>query len=92
MKKLLYGGLVCMIVLVAACEPKPEGYKDGKPFITRTHCVRSHEVEKWGYHYGYNVMKGEMNYHYGRHSETVCDEQKTDTIFLKVKKTKNVVN
>lgn len=91
MKKAIYLLIVC-VGLLYACEPKPEGYKDGKPYITRTHCVRSHDVEKWEYHYGYRPMKGKMEYHYGPHTVTICDEQRTDTIFLKVKKTKNVVN
>lgn len=80
MKKLLS---LLLIVLMASCKPTPEFYIDGKPYYTRTYCVQSHTEQVYGYHYGYNWLKGKYEYHLGWYTETVCDRYRTDTLEIK---------
>jgi hypothetical protein len=79
MKKLLFLSLVFLF----GCKREPDFYIDGKPYYTRTYCVKSHTVSDFGYHYGYNPFRGKYEYHVGQYTKTICDEYKTDTIAIK---------
>jgi hypothetical protein len=62
---------------------KPDFIKDGKEYIIRERCIQSHEVDRFDYHYGFNIMTGKYEYHLGNHTETVCDEYVLDTFQIK---------
>lgn len=76
--------VVFLIMFFSSCKPKPEFYIDGKPYYTRTHCVKSHTDHKYGYHYGYNFMNGKFEWHTGSYTKTICDESRTDTLEIKL--------
>ncbi len=61
-------------------KPKPQFYHNGKGYRTQLKCVQSHDTTKWGMHYGYSWSRGKWCYHYGRYTETICDENVVDTI------------
>lgn len=78
MKRIIIG---CLILL-SACEPyKPEYVdKNGKEYIFTSHCVKSHNETDYDYHYGYNMIKGGFDWHYGMDTKTICDSSVIDTI------------
>jgi hypothetical protein len=78
--------LILLIAIVfTSCEfhPQPEGYINGKPYYTSTNCVKSHTQLKWEYYWGYSILRGKYCWHWGNNEITICDESKTDTIFIK---------
>ena len=77
MKKILLGCL-----LLSACDPIQPDYvdKSGREYMFTTYCVKSHSETQSGYFYGYNMLQGKWNYHYGLHTETICDSSAIDTI------------
>lgn len=75
--------LISLILVNSGCKPQPEFYINGKPYYTDTYCVKSHTKEDYTYHYGYNILSGKYEWHWGWETETICDETKTDTIEIK---------
>lgn len=65
---------------MVGCKPKPEFYIDGIPYYTQLRCEKYHTETKFGYHYGYNPLSHTFEYHVGQYVQTVCDEEKIDTI------------
>ena len=74
--------LLALVILVSACGPIQPDYVDdnGKEYVFISHCVKSHTETDYGYHYGYNMMEGKYNWHYGMDTETICDSSVLDTI------------
>jgi len=62
----------------------PEFYINGIPYYTVKKCLKGHDEEKYGYHYGYSIMYGKFCWHLGSYSEFVCDETIIDTIKIKI--------
>lgn len=83
MKSKIY---LVLLVLLASCKPKPEFFIDGKPYYTRTKCVKWEEEYQYNYHLGFNYFTGKYEYHLGPHFESVCKENRTDTIEIKTNK------
>ena len=77
MKRILIGCL-----LLSACGPIQPDYvdKDGKEYMFTHPCIKSHSESKYEYHYGYNMMKGGFDWHYGMDTKTICDSSVIDTI------------
>lgn len=82
MKKIILFALLLM--LLTACNHKPEFYIDGKPFYTRQSCVDHYCEDEWGYHYDFNPLTGKFEYFYGIQEECRCIEVKIDTIAIDV--------
>ncbi len=78
MKRILLG----LIILLSACDPIKPDYVDsnGNEYMFSHPCVKSHTETNYGYHYGYNMLDGKWNYHYGMETETMCDSVGIDTI------------
>lgn len=77
--------LVIISLMFMSCEVKPDFSKDGHDYIVRERCVISHTESKYGYHYGYNFIKGKYEYHMGYYTENVCDKTVIDTIEINKK-------
>jgi len=77
-----------LALLLVGCDMvvKPDFVKDGKEYIVRTVCVRSHTESKYEYHYGYNFMNGKYEWHWGMNNETVCDKSVLDTVEVNLEK------
>lgn len=75
--------LVCFGAMMQDMKPKAQFYIDGKGYRTVLKCIKNHTESKWGYHYGYSFIRGKFCYHYGRYTETICDENIVDTIPVK---------
>jgi hypothetical protein len=73
---------IIILLLIGSCKPKPEFWIDGKPYYTITHCEKSHIESEYGYGWGYNMLSGKFEHHWGIHDQTICDEYKTDTILI----------
>jgi len=74
--------VICCIVFFG-CNHKPEFYIDGKPFYTESRCIE-HQVEtKYEYHYGYNMLRGKHEWHFGPNTKTKCVQSVIDTIEIK---------
>lgn len=80
--------LIFLLVLFVGCipKPKPEFYINGVGYYTRERCIKSHIEEKYGYHYGYNMLSGKFDFHYCNYTETVCEKTRIDTIKIIDKK------
>ena len=74
-------------MLLTSCDlrVKPDFTKDGRDYIVRTTCVKSHTESKYGYHYGYSFMRGSFCWHWGYYDEDICDESRLDTIEVNIK-------
>lgn len=84
MKGIFFFGL---LILISCDIPiKPDYVKNGKEYIIREVCVKSHTEETYDYHFGYNYFSGKHEYHYGPDSKTICDSSVIDTIEVNVKK------
>ena len=82
--------LISILLLIAlySCNGpyKPDFVdKDGKEYEVRTYCLKSHEVSEYCYHYGYNMMNGKFDWHFGLDTKTVCDSMKMDTVEINLK-------
>lgn len=72
-------------MVLSGCKVTPDFTKNGQDYIVTHHCIQSHDTIEYGYHYGYNMMEGKFNYHFGMHTETICDSMKLDTIEVNIK-------
>jgi hypothetical protein len=70
------------LIFLSACDMrvKPDIVKDGKEYIVTSNCVKYHWESDYGYHYGYNLMSGKYEWHYGMDDKQVCDSSVLDTI------------
>lgn len=77
--------LIFIILILTSCnlKIKPEFYIDGKPYYTSSRCVESKTTSNWEYHYGYNMMRGKFEFHYGPNTKTECLKSVIDTIEIK---------
>ena len=75
--------LLVMLCFFCGCKPQPEFYINGKPFYTTTTCLESELETTWGFHYGYNILTGGFDYHYGPHTEIKCTKSVIDTVEIK---------
>ena len=84
MKRILVG----LVIFLSACDPIKPDYVDskGNEYMFSHPCVKSHTESKYEYHYGYNMMNGKWNYHWGMNTETICDSITTDTIQINLDK------
>ncbi len=84
MKRIVFG----MVILLSACDPIKPDYVDskGNEYMFSHPCVKSHTESKYEYHYGYNMMNGKWNYHWGMNTETICDSTTIDTIQINLDK------
>lgn len=73
---------IVILIQMSSCGPNKPDYVDnsGKEYTILNRCVKSHTESTYGYHYGYNPLKGKFEYHYGHYTESVCDEYVLDTI------------
>lgn len=71
-----------VLLLLISCGPIQPDYVDdnGKEYMFSHHCVKSHSETQFGYHYGYDMIKGGFGWHNGMYTETICDSSVVDTI------------
>lgn len=77
-KPLKYLFVIGCLTIFACNPPTPDFTKDGRGYIIRDSCVRSHTEVR----YGYMMGKPSLPYHYIR---TVCDSTIKDTIEINTK-------
>ncbi len=79
---ILYIVLILILILISSCDVrvKPDFVKGGKEYVVSENCVKSHNVSEYSYHYGYNMLDGKFNWHWGMDTKTICDSVKLDTI------------
>lgn len=79
-QKIIVVGIVAIALI--SCGPQKPDYVDanGKEYFILERCVKSHQVTDYGYHYGYNMMEGKYNWHYGMDTKTICDSSRLDTV------------
>jgi len=65
---------------------KPDLVINGKEYVLRDKCVKSHEETKFCYHYGWNGWRGKFEFHWGNQTKTICDSTSTDTIEVNINK------
>ena len=83
MKLLIFYLLILfLLVFLSGCDlrVKPDFVKDGKEYVVSENCVKSHWESDYGYHYGYNIMSGKYEWHWGTDDKQVCDSSVLDTI------------
>jgi hypothetical protein len=80
--------LVLFCLLLVSYGPYEPDYVDDncKEYLIEKICVDSHVETKFGYHYGYNIMNGKYEYHFGSYSETICDAYRLDTVEINLNK------
>lgn len=79
---------ILLLIVITGCDiaVKPDLVVNGKEYVYRTVCVKSHSETKWEYHYGYNFMDGKFNWHWGNNTTTICDEERIDTVEVNLEK------
>lgn len=82
MKKILF-----IIIVSFAClsnkgcfHHEPEFVIDGVGYYTDKRCFRDTNYSEYCWHYGYNVLTGIFEYHYGIDHKHECLEYIVDTI------------
>lgn len=80
--------LLIFVFLLVGCDIpiKPDYVKDGKEYVITEPCVKSHVESKYEYHYGYNMMEGKFNWHWGLNNTTICDSTALDTLEINLEK------
>jgi hypothetical protein len=73
---------ILLFFVLTSCDMvvKPDLVIDGKEYVFRTSCVKSHVESKYEYHYGYNMMSGKFDWHWGLNNNTICDSTAVDTV------------
>lgn len=56
---------------------------NGKPYYTRTYCVKSHTIIENNIHVGFDGIPLGNGLTYGEEEKIICDVYKTDTIEIK---------
>lgn len=76
------------ILFLVSCDyaVKPDLVKNGKEFVIINRCVKSHTETNYEYHYGYNMMNGKFDWHWGLNTTDVCDKTVLDTIEVNLNK------
>lgn len=74
---------ILIIALLLGCKPKAEFYINGRAYYTHSRCLETKHESKYGYHYGYNPMRGKFEGYFGSYTETTCIKTKIDTIEIK---------
>ena len=84
----VYLFIILILILLSSCNSpiKPDLVVDGNEYVVRENCVSGHNESKYGYHYGYNAMRGKFEYHMGSYTDWVCDSTKLDTIEVNIEK------
>lgn len=79
--------LILLLLVITGCDIpiKPDYVKNGKEYIITKPCVKSHVESKYEYHYGYNMMEGKFNWHWGLNNNTICDSTVVDTFEVNLK-------
>lgn len=79
--------LILLLVSLFGCNTpiKPDLVVEGREYILRDKCVKSHQETKFCYHYGWNAWKGKFGFHWGNQTKTICDSTSTDTIEINLK-------
>lgn len=86
--------LFALLIVLMSCGPrKPDYVNDGKEYMFYTNCVKSHTKSDYTYHWGYSIMSGKYEWHWGMETTTICDSTAVDTVeinldekYYKVKK------
>lgn len=72
-----------ILFIILICFISCEKIERRGPFVSKSKIIYKHHEDaktKWGYHYGYSVMKGKYCYHYG--SETVPEKYIVHYLFM----------
>lgn len=78
--------LLLSLLLVGCYVPtKPDLVVNGKEYLLREECVKSHDETKFCYHYGWNAWRGKFEFHWGNQTKSICDSTSTDTIEINIK-------
>lgn len=79
---------ILLFLVITGCDVpvKPDYVRDGKEYIFTNPCVKSHVESKYEYHYGYNMMEGKFNWHWGLNNTTICDSTTIDTVEINLGK------
>lgn len=73
--------LLTLLITIMGCGPrKPDFVNGGKEYLVYTYCAKSHTITDYGYHYGYNMLSGKYEWHWGTETETICDSTARDTV------------
>jgi hypothetical protein len=85
LKTIKYLLILSFFVIGCNIPRKPDMVVNGKEYIFKKTCIKSHIESDWSYRYGYNWMNGKWEFYWGWDNETICDEYKIDTVEINLK-------